>query len=189
MTRRRVAAVASVVVTVLATSGCGRVQSGTPFCENLGAVVLVAQSVPSAVLLPCVQSPDLLPGWTIDEALSETGSTRLWLSSDRAGMRSVTVTLAPGCEPEGTVGEIARVEGVPVTTYEQVVRVDPYAGYRYEVFDGGCVTFQFSFGQGATYREAVEATEIIGFRARQEISEILASDDLTLCGAGATCPD
>jgi hypothetical protein len=180
--------IASVAV-VLATSGCGRAGSGTPFCQNLGAVVLVAQSVPSAVLLPCVRDPDLLPGWTFDQALSETGSTQFWLSSDRAGLRSVTVTLEDGCEPEGTVGETARIEGEPVTTYEQVVRVEPYAGYRYEVFDGGCVTFQFAFGQGATYREAVEATEIIGFRARQEISQILADDGLTLCGAGTTCPD
>jgi hypothetical protein len=184
----RVAVVASVVV-VLATSGCGRTGSGTPFCENLGAVVLVAQSVPSALLLPCVQSPDLLPGWSIDESLSETGSTELWLSSDRAGIRSVSVTLAAECEPKGTVGETGRVEGVPVTTYEQIVRVAPYAGYRYEVFDGGCVTFQFSFGPGATYREAVEATDLMGFRARQEVSEILADDGLTLCGAGTTCPD
>jgi hypothetical protein len=186
--RGRVAAIAAVSV-ALATSGCGRAGSGTPFCENLGAVVLVAQSVPSAVLLPCVQSPDLLPGWSIDEAASETGSTELWLSSDRAGIRSVSVTLAARCDPQGTVGETARIEGVPVTTYEQVVSVEPYAGYRYEVFDGGCVTFQFSFRPGATYREAVEATEIVGFRARQEISQILADDDLTLCGAGATCPN
>ena len=89
---------------VLASSGCGTTGSGTLLCENLGAVVLVAQSVPS-VLLPCVQSPDLLPGWSIDEATSETGSTEIWLSSDRAGIRSVSVTLAARCEPQGTVGE------------------------------------------------------------------------------------
>ena len=60
------------------------------------------------------------------------------------------------------MGETARIEGVPVTTYEQVVSVEPYAGYWYEVFDGGCVTFQLAFGPGATYREAVEATAARG---------------------------
>jgi hypothetical protein len=180
--------IASVAV-VLTTAGCGRAGSGTPFCDNDGAVVLVAQSVPSALLLPCVASQDLLPGWTIDQALSETGSTQFWLSSDRAGMRSVSVKLTDGCTPAGTAGETLRVEGVPVTTYEQVVRLDPYAGYRYEVFDGGCVTFQFAFGPGATYREAVEATELVGFRARQEVSNLLADNHLTLCGAGTSCPD
>jgi hypothetical protein len=73
--------------------------------------------------------------------------------------------------------------------YEEPTTLPPsFSGNRYYVFPGGCVTYRFSFAQGATFAQAVEATEALTFVARALGVSELAKDGLVLCGRGASCP-
>ena len=54
-----------------------------PACGTGHSMILSAQAVPSAALLPCIAA--LPSGWSIGGADIASGKTSLWLDSDRAG--------------------------------------------------------------------------------------------------------
>ena len=54
-----------------------------PACGTGHSMILSAQAVPSAALLPCIAA--LPSGWTIGGADIASGKTSFWLDSDRAG--------------------------------------------------------------------------------------------------------
>ncbi len=64
---------------------------GSPACGTGDGMTLMAQAVPSATLLPCVNS--LNTGWTVGGMRVERGRAEFWLDSDRLGPRAVSVTL------------------------------------------------------------------------------------------------
>jgi hypothetical protein len=113
-----------------------------PSCETSDPLILVAQSVPSASLLPCV---DFLPvGWSFSTMDVVDGRTKMFLNSDRGGFRALEVTLLPRCDTTGTEVEVS---DQPATRkFEKVIlRQDRYIGTRYYTFRGGCVTYDFDF--------------------------------------------
>ncbi len=62
-------------------------------------MILTAQAVPTAALLPCIAA--LPPGWQAGGADISSGKARLWLDSDRAGPRAVAITLTATCDTSG----------------------------------------------------------------------------------------
>ena len=62
-------------------------------------MILAAQAVPSAALLPCVAA--LPSGWQVGGADIASGRSVFWLDSDQAGARAVTVTLSAACDAAG----------------------------------------------------------------------------------------
>ena len=80
-------------------------------------MILSAQSVPSARLLPCVAS--IPAGWELGGVQIDDERTRFWLDSDLAGDRVVEVTLLPPdhCSVAGAT-EVPSDE-VGVRRYEQ----------------------------------------------------------------------
>ena len=70
-----------------------------PACGTGHSMILSAQAVPSAALLPCIAA--LPAGWTIGGADIASGKASFWLDSDRAGPRAVTVTLTATCDTSG----------------------------------------------------------------------------------------
>lgn len=113
-----------------------------PTCEVSDPLILVAQSVPSASLLPCV---DFLPvGWSFSTMDVVDGRTKMFLNSDRGGFRALEITLLPQCDTAGTEVEVS---DQPATRkFEKVIlRQDRYIGTRYYTFRGGCVTYDFDF--------------------------------------------
>ena len=62
-------------------------------------MILAAQAVPSAAMLPCIAA--LPTGWSIGSADISSGKVGLWLDSDRAGPRAVAVTLTAACDTSG----------------------------------------------------------------------------------------
>ena len=62
-----------------------------PTCGTGHSMILSAQAVPSAAVLPCIAA--LPSGWSIGGADIASGKVRLWLDSDRAGPQAITVTL------------------------------------------------------------------------------------------------
>jgi hypothetical protein len=181
-----------VLILEVLLSGCGHVQDpSVPLCLGPGrsasALILMAQSVPSAAYVPCVS--EFPAGWTFGGERFRNGRSEFWMDSDRAGAQAVTVVLTPDCDTSGAV-EVPQESGEPLMKrYEEPNALPPtFSGNRYYVFPGGCITYRFSFVPGATFTEAVEASEALTFVARSLGVTELAKEGLILCGRGARCP-
>jgi hypothetical protein len=154
-------------------------QARQPYCEYRGDpgtqfVVLMAQAVPSASQLPCIE---LLPaGWTVSDVFVRNGRARFALDSDRVGMHAVEVALERTCQFEG-----AKVTRVPsdepgTRRYEQIGEVRPgvgYTGTRFYLFQGGCVTYQFRFNGEERARPIGEVTLSLSFVTRDAMQRLI----------------
>ena len=153
---RRVA-LAAAMVAITAVAAYGTVRTFNPGSRGLGAdppscgtgpsMILSAQAVPSAALLPCINA--LPSGWHADGADIASGHARFWLDSDQAGPAALTVTLTAACD---TAGARQIPSGQPGTQlFERPLsRAPRYSALRFYTFPGGCVTYQFSFAPGAS---------------------------------------
>jgi hypothetical protein len=150
--------------------------------------VLVAQAVPSASKLPCIA---VLPaGWRFGGSAVESDLVRLWLDSDVAGVHAVEVRLSDGCDTKGAV-EVPPAPGEAGTTvFQKPTSLRPFAGDRYIVFPGGCLTTQYRFASGSPATLALEADTALGLIDRRIVVEHVDDDfGLILCGADAPrCP-
>jgi hypothetical protein len=150
--------------------------------------ILLAQSVPSATFLPCLD--ELPAGWLVTGARFERGSYTAWLDSDRAGIHAVQIRLTRTCD-------VARAVEVPavhapsgVRIYERPISLSPrFIADRYVTFDGGCVTYTFRFGPSVPASLALEVQQSFDLVSRGTIRGVLERYGLELCGAGAPpCP-
>lgn len=96
----RVAAVA-IVLSALASCSARAGDATEADCpiEHGDLFVLMAQSVPSATLIPCIEA--LPVGWTYGGSDVRDGVARFWLDSDRGGFHAVEVHSRP---PAGSPG-------------------------------------------------------------------------------------
>src|SRR4029450_3036313 len=62
-------------------------------------LVLAAQAVPSATLMPCANP--LPGGWSVGGFEGRSGRARVWLASDRAGARAAEARLTSSCDVAG----------------------------------------------------------------------------------------
>ena len=118
-----------------------------PACGTGHSMILSAQAVPSAALLPCIAA--LPSGWQIGGADIASGKSSFWLDSDRAGQRAATITLAATCD---TAGARQIPSDQPGTRrFERPLSLVPqFSGLRFYTFPGGCVTYQFRFSSGVS---------------------------------------
>lgn len=151
-------------------------------------VVLAAQAVPSATLLPCVT--ELPAGWSFGGSEARDGRFRFWLDSDRAGIRSVQVTLVPACDTSDAIEVAPDLDEAGVRRFERPLSLPPrFAADRLYTFPGGCVEVAFRFVAGADATLVLQADQALGFRPRQPLVDDLGGFGLVLCGAGAPeCP-
>jgi len=176
--RRRGGLVAVFGCFLLLSTGCmSNVQIGTPSGEPdcaspegqvSDAVVLVAQSVPSAQLLPCLRA--LPVGWIFHMLDAQRGRTQVLLSSgDRDGEHKLTLVLAGSCDVTGA-REVPSDQ--PNTRrYDRVTRVAPgYLADRYYVFAGGCVTHRFDLRGRAGAEAAAAISAGLGFVSRSTVA-------------------
>ena len=157
-----------------------------PTCGTGHSMILSAQAVPSAALLPCIAA--LPSGWSIDGADIVSGKASFWLDSDRAGVRSATITLAATCD---TAGAHQIPSDQPGTRrFERPLSLVPqFSGVRFYTFPGGCVTYKFRFSPGASPVLAGTASTAVGFVPRSRlVSLVRQTEGLALCGRGAACP-
>lgn len=193
---RRVAlALGLVVVLVIAVSQLATMLrpahdvklSASPSCGTSDVMVLVAQSVPSATLVPCVAT--LPAGFEFDDVHVQRGHTTFSLDSDLAGKHAVVVSLAPRGECRVRGAEQVRSDEVGAERYDAAPGAAPSArGVRFYTFPGGCVSYEFSFTR-ATRALVAAADEALAFQRRSTL--VRAVDhrtDLELCGAGVHCP-
>lgn len=169
------------VLACLLLAGCVRpaaselTRARLPFCEYRGKpttsyMVLMAQTVPSATQLPCIQQ--LPAGWNVSDAFVRNGRARFALDSDRVGPHAVRVVLERTCQLEGE--KVTRVPSDEPETrrYEQIGEVRPGTGFtatRYYLFRGGCVTYRFQFENEERAGPIGEVTLALGFISRDAV--------------------
>lgn len=187
----RLALAAPAILVVLTGCGIGFRDRSVPLCpgpdRDSNVLFLMAQAVPSAAYVPCLK--EVPGGWSFGGERIRNGHSEFWMDSDRAGFRALIVLLTPSCDTSTAV-EVPPEAGEPrMKRYQEPTVLPPtFSGNTYYVFPGGCVIYRFSFLQGATFAQAVEATEALTFVSRAEGVTALAEDGLVLCGRGAPCP-
>ena len=148
---------------------CKEGDDGTPS----NGVVLMAQSVPTASWVPCLEGMPL--GWHFSDIDVDRGSARFWLDSDRDGLHAIEVRLTRSCDTE-------RATEIPsdrpdMRRLERVTQVTPqYVGRRFYLFDGGCITVVFNlFGENRGEPLAV-ATQGLGAVPRDELRALVREE-------------
>ncbi|MCW2906676.1 MAG: rane protein of unknown function, putative kinase domain [Actinomycetia bacterium] len=157
-----------------------------PECGTGHSMILTAQAVPSAALLPCVAA--LPSGWRASGADIVSGRASFWLDSDQAGPRAATITLAAACDTTGAREIPSDQPGM--RRFEQPLSLEPqFSDLRFYTFRGGCVTYQFRFPPGVSPVLAGAADTAVSFVPRSTlVSHVRQTEGLALCGLGAQCP-
>ncbi|MGI9023244.1 MAG: phosphatase PAP2 family protein [Acidimicrobiales bacterium] len=161
--------------------------SGTPTCGTGDLMILMAQAVPTATSVPCIDS--LPAGWTSGGAHVRRGRARFWLDSDLGGKRAVEVTLRPpgDCGVAGAI-ELPSDE-VGMRRFEAPEQLPPnLRSTRTYLFDGGCITYRFSFDGPATAALMFDVDRALAAQPRSElVAAVQDRSELRLCGAGTAC--
>jgi hypothetical protein len=161
----RVRLALAVLVLVAAVPACGTDEQTLPRCRPDRRLGLVAQSVPGAAYVPCID--ELPAGWSVASVTIDHTGTRYGLRSDRAD-RTVRVTLSDGCEHGDATAIRPRDEGV--RTYQALDRISPtYAGRILDVFPGGCVTYEFDFDRGPHIALLDDLQRAVDLYSRREL--------------------
>jgi hypothetical protein len=163
---RRLRAVALLALLATVLGSCAEAGTAMPRCRAGQRLGIVAQSVPTASYLPCIE---VLPaGWRTDAFDVDEDGTRFELRSDRAD-RAVIVQLSSTCRRGGSTPIAPRAEGV--RSYVRVDSISPrYTGRFFDVFAGGCVTADFSLGRGPHIALVDELRRIVGLYSRRQLS-------------------
>jgi hypothetical protein len=166
------APLAAVLLAGCSSDGPNSAITAPPLCsdgdDGAGSgVILMAQSVPSATWVPCIGTA--LPlGWDFHHLEATNGSARFWLDSDRDGQKAVEVRLTESCTTGGTTEIPSDHDGM--RRFERVTRINPtYAGTRYYVFDGGCLTVSFSLAGDEPGEALALASQVVGVVARSDL--------------------
>jgi tRNA A-37 threonylcarbamoyl transferase component Bud32/membrane-associated phospholipid phosphatase len=135
-------------------------------CGEPEPLWLLAQSVPSAALVPCVRA--LPPGWRVATAKAKDGLSEFTLAHD-TDSQAVVVRLTAACTTSGATQRPSDQPGA--RRYE---RTDARSGQLtwYTVFAGGCITAQLH-PAGNTTAFAGEASTALGFTTRRSLQQTL----------------
>jgi len=146
-----------------------------PTCDSNRTMILMAQAVPSAEQLPCIQSLPL--GWSLSGATIVRGRATFVLSVAGGG-GSLQLQLGPGEESHA----------IDVTLTPACAKDDDPTDRTIEV-EGGCVTYHSSLPTGLDPMPSFEADGGLSFVPRSQLVRFVENnEDLILCGAGAPCP-
>ena len=136
-------------------------------------ILLETQSVPTASLVPCLNSVPL--GWSFRSLEVRDGMSRMTLDSDRAGIEAAEVTLTRECDLSDATEVPSDEPGA--RRFEEIVTLENrYSGFRYYLFGGGCATYGFNFSGGGRTSLAEEVTLALGFLQRDHLEEKYAED-------------
>ncbi len=154
----------------LAASACSVENSLAPPLCSEGAIVIEAQSVPTAQLIPCFG--DLPAGWSFASVAINQSGTMIDLDSDRAGDDAATFRFDASCDVAGAVALPSSFRDVE--HFESIERLQPsFRATSYLLFDGGCVTWVFAFDKDASATESVALEEALVFITRKELNDDL----------------
>jgi tRNA A-37 threonylcarbamoyl transferase component Bud32/membrane-associated phospholipid phosphatase len=139
-------------------------------CSHLEPLWLMAQSVPSATLVPCIRAR--LAGWVLAQVAVNEGRSMITLDHDRAGAGVVVARLTAACNPTGAVETPAAEPGV--RSYKRIEQLrGEYSATWYDRFPGGCVTYRLHSRSDLQGGFASEVPLLFGFRSRQVLRQAL----------------
>ena len=170
------APLAVALIALLALAGCSvEAHISHPACEGGGSWVIVAQSVPTASQVPCL---DPIPrGWDIDGVKIDQNGTVITFGSDRAGTVAARMRFTESC----AVGDAVQTpsDDPGIERFEDVMQVaNGFRASRYYRFDGGCVSWEFEFDAGAPSALSIELANSMQFRGRADLQRLLADSFL-----------
>jgi hypothetical protein len=143
---------------------------GNLACTDLEPQWLLAQSVPSASLVPCVRS--LPAGWSVGEVTVNNGRSVIPLNHDRAGTGVLVVRLTAGCDTRGAIqvsSNQPQVQG-----YQRTESLTPTLSVtRFDRFPGGCVTAQAAVPAANRAEVASQLATMVGYTTRQALQQAL----------------
>jgi tRNA A-37 threonylcarbamoyl transferase component Bud32/membrane-associated phospholipid phosphatase len=140
-------------------------------CGDLEPLWLMAQSVPSASLIPCLQ---LVPvDWTVAKVAVNNGRSVITLDHDRAGSGAMVVRLTASCDLAGATEVTSEQSGA-----RRYLRVDrnstEFSATRAYTFPGGCVTQRFRAAGPSAFRLSDTASSEFGFITREDLRQALS---------------
>jgi tRNA A-37 threonylcarbamoyl transferase component Bud32 len=140
-------------------------------CEPHEPLLLMAQSVPTAELVPCVE---ILPaGWTLGDVLVGNGRSKFTLTSDRGGV--LVTELTASCDLAGAVELTSERPGA-----RRYLRIERNAAgvamTRAYTFPGGCVTQRLVAPEASRQHLASESSFALGFTTRDALAAALRRD-------------
>ncbi|HEV2930216.1 MAG TPA: hypothetical protein VGW74_16110, partial [Propionibacteriaceae bacterium] len=140
-------------------------------CGDLEPLWLMAQSVPSASLIPCMQ---LVPfDWKVAKVAVNNGRSVITLDHDRGGRAAMVVRLTASCDLAGATEVTSEQPGA-----RRYLRVDPnsteFSATRAYTFPGGCVTHRLRAAGPSALRLSDTAATEFGFISREELRQALS---------------
>src|SRR4029450_492798 len=147
------------------------IQAQTLRCEPHEPLLLMAQSVPTASLVPCVE---ILPvGWTLGDVVVADDRSRFTMTSDRGGV--LVAELPASCDLAGAVEQTSEQPGA-----RRHLRAERNAAgiaiTRIYTFPGGCVTQRLGAPEASRQRLAGESSFALGFTTRDALAAALRRD-------------
>jgi tRNA A-37 threonylcarbamoyl transferase component Bud32/membrane-associated phospholipid phosphatase len=140
-------------------------------CGDLEPLWLMAQSVPSASLIPCLQFVSV--DWTVAKVTVNNGRSVITLNHNGGGRAAMVVRLAASCDLAGATEVSSEQPGT-----RRYLRVDgnstEFAATRAYTFSGGCVTQRFRGAGPSALRLSDTASTEFGFITRQELRRALS---------------
>ena len=127
----------------------------------------MAQSVPSASLIPCLQ---LVPvDWTVAKVAVNNGRSVITLDHDQAGSGAMVVRLTAACDLAGAREVSSEQRGA-----RRYLRIGASSATRIYTFSGGCVTQRFRAAGPSELRLSDTASTEFGFITRDELRQALS---------------
>lgn len=165
------------MVALLALPGCSGVddQSALLRCDEPGrdvasGVLLMAQSVPTASMVPCLGA--MPPDWQIGDFDARSGRGRFelhYLVVAGGDRRGVKVELTRRCDRGGAREVVSDRRGM--RRYDRVERDDGrLIDQRFYSYPGGCTTYRFDLRGIGAREQADEVADAVEFVSREEIS-------------------
>ena len=139
-------------------------------CADLEPQWLMAQSVPSASLVPCLRS--LPTGWMVGRVTVNDGRSVIPLSHDRAGADVLTVRLTAACDIRGAT-EVTS-DQPQIRRFQRIDRLAPrFEATRFDLFPGGCIAAQTAVPAANRAEITGELSTLLGYTTRQTLQQAL----------------
>ena len=142
-------------------------------CDEMEPMWLQAQAVPTAQLVPCVDS--LPVGWSFGLLTVNNGRSNFTVNHDRAGSKAIELRFTESCDVTGATEVTAGNPGSRRFESGAVAGTDTLRTW-YEVFPGGCATVRLTSGSAepeVLEDVTAEAGRVIGFVPRADLAAAL----------------
>jgi hypothetical protein len=159
-------------------------QSRLPVCEIRGNVrvpmlVLMAQAVPTASQLPCVDLNNLTAEWSISDVLVRNGRGRFALDRFHdTTNHAVVVVLERTCRVGNKVTRVPS-DHPGIQRYQEVTEIRTgreFRGAIYYLFRGGCVTYRLHFLGAEQARPLGDVILMLDFIPREKVAAAIRQD-------------